>query len=52
MMTDAMDVDAPRGAKRKADDLLDDTAGPRRIKVCYEDMNCRSTLGLHPASDC
>ncbi|KAK4146767.1 DNA mismatch repair protein Mlh1 [Dichotomopilus funicola] len=37
-MTDAMDVDAPRGAKRKADDLLDDTAGPRRIKALDQDV--------------
>jgi len=30
-----MDVDVPRGAKRKAD-ALDDTAIPRRIKVCRQ----------------
>lgn len=30
-----MDVDAPRGAKRKAD-ALDDTAVPRRIKVGWQ----------------
>ena len=32
-MSDPMDVDAPRGAKRKADVALDDTAAPRRIQV-------------------
>lgn len=30
-----MDVDAPRGAKRKAD-ALDDTAVPRRIRVGWQ----------------
>ncbi len=37
-MSDSMDVDAPRGVKRKADadaDALNGgTAAPRRIQVC------------------
>ncbi|KAH6856550.1 histidine kinase-like ATPase [Chaetomium sp. MPI-CAGE-AT-0009] len=36
-MSDAMDSDAPRGAKRKAD-ALDDTAIPRRIKPLDQDV--------------
>ncbi|KAK3294783.1 histidine kinase-like ATPase [Chaetomium fimeti] len=36
-MSDAMDSDAPRGAKRKAD-ALDDTAIPRRIKALDQDV--------------
>ncbi|KAL2133907.1 hypothetical protein VTI74DRAFT_1472 [Chaetomium olivicolor] len=36
-MSDAMDVDSPRGAKRKAD-VLDDTATPRRIKALDQDV--------------
>ncbi|KAL2023409.1 hypothetical protein VTK56DRAFT_2766 [Thermocarpiscus australiensis] len=36
-MSDAMDVDTPRGAKRKAD-VLDETAAPRRIKALDQDV--------------
>ncbi|KAJ4300312.1 DNA mismatch repair protein Mlh1 [Collariella sp. IMI 366227] len=36
-MSDAMDLDAPRGAKRKAD-ALTDTATPHRIKVLDQDV--------------
>ena len=28
-----MDVDAPRGVKRKADESLEEEAGPRRIQA-------------------
>ncbi|EAQ88027.1 hypothetical protein CHGG_04646 [Chaetomium globosum CBS 148.51] len=36
-MSDAMDSDAPRGAKRKAD-ALEDAANPRRIKALDQDV--------------
>lgn len=40
-----MDIDSPRGTKRKADDA-DDARGPRRIKVL-----CRATTVLLDGSD-
>ncbi|KAL2153275.1 hypothetical protein VTH82DRAFT_4430 [Thermothelomyces myriococcoides] len=36
-MSDAMDLDAPRGAKRKAD-ALHETPVPRRIKALDQDV--------------
>ncbi|KAL2120667.1 hypothetical protein VTJ04DRAFT_4694 [Mycothermus thermophilus] len=37
-MADSMDVDEPRGTKRKVDDILDNPAVPRRIKPLDQDV--------------
>lgn len=43
-MADVMDVDPPRGTKRKAEEELDDPHAPRRIKVLLHVATAVSTL--------